>query len=473
MMAPGFYERLSYLDSTFLALETPTAHMHVSSVALFDAAPLRKPDGGIDIDGIRAHIAGKLPYIPRYRQRLAYVPYNKAPVWVDDADFELTYHVRHSSVPRPGTEAQLKAMAGRIMGQPLDRHKPLWEVWIVEGVEGDRFALISKIHHCMIDGVSGVDLTTITFTPHPVAEPEPAPPWHPRPVPAPTQLVVGELAKATRSTIDAMATVGEAVRQGMDQMERITHRVNATWQSLRSGWLSPASDTPLNREIGPNRRFDWTEIPLDSVKAVKAVLGGTVNDIVLSVTAGAIRHYLEVEHGFSTHGLEFRVMAPVSVRTRSQRGTLGNQVSMWLVDLPVSEPDPVVRFHKVCSETARLKASDQALGAATLVDLSRGTPIPLMSAAARIAAHTFRPFNLVVTNIPGPQFPVYLLESRMLAVYPMVPLWGRQGLGVALFSYDGRLHWGLHADYDAVPDTGALVDSIGLSMGLLSNAALA
>ena len=470
-MAQTFYEPLSYLDSSFLALETRTTHMHVASVVIFESGPLTKDDGGIDIDRIRDHIDAKLQYIPRYRQRLAYVPYNRAPVWVDDDAFNFDYHVRHTSLPRPGTDEQLKKLAGRVVSQQLDRTKPLWELWIVEGLEGGRFAIVAKIHHCMIDGISGVDLTTILLNVVPSEEIEPKAEWTPRPAPSGTELAVAEVARTTRKRIDDVTSVREVAKSSAEMIGITAAKLSAAANSLRSGWLSQSASTPLNPNVGPNRRFDWTEIPLADVKRIKNTLGGTVNDVVLAVTAGAVRHFLEVERGFSTDGIEFRAMAPVSVRKPGQKGALGNQVAMWLVHLPVGEADPVKRLHVIAEETDHLKKSNQALGAATLVDLSSGTPLPLLSIANRLASNSVRPFNMTITNVPGPQFPMYLIGSKMLANYPIVPLWAQHGVGIALFSYDGRLLWGVHADYDALPDSDAFVESIHHSFKLLSNAA--
>lgn len=472
-MAQTFYEPLSYLDASFLALEARETHMHVASVVIFESGPLTNSNGGIDIQRIRDHIESKLQYIPRYRQRLAYVPYNRAPVWIDDDSFNFDFHVRHTSLPRPGTADQLKALAGRIVSQQLDRAKPLWELWIVEGLEEDRFAIIAKIHHCMIDGISGVDLTTILLSVVPTEDLEVKAPWDPRPSPRGTELAVAELARSTRRRIDDLTSITAAARSGAELLGATAVKMTAAANSLRSGWLSHAGETPLNHPIGPNRRFDWTEIPLDDVKAIKNALGGTVNDAVLAIAAGAIRHFLEVERGFSTEGIEFRAMAPVSVRKADQRGTLGNQVAMWLVHMPIDEPDPVKRLGMISAETKHLKQSNQALGAATLVDLSRGTPLPLLSIANRLASNSVLPFNMTVTNVPGPQFPMYLIGSKMLANYPIVPLWAQQGLGIALFSYDGRLLWGVHTDYDSFTDTDAFVNSIHHSHKLLMNAAAA
>jgi diacylglycerol O-acyltransferase len=351
-------------------------------------------------------------------------------------------------------------LAGRIVSQQLDRAKPLWELWVVEGLEGDRFAIIAKIHHCMIDGVSGVDLTTILLNVGPTSEIEPSDGWRARPAPSSTQLMVAGAARTARRTIDTLTNVRTVNERSRELATAAGGRAWAALNSLRSGWLTPATRTPLNPDLGPNRRFDWTETSLGDVKLIKQGLGGSVNDIVLAIATGAIRRFLIRERHFEVDGLDFRVMNPVSTRSRDQRGTLGNQVAMWLVSVPLGEPDPVERLKQIREETSRLKKTNQALGASTLVELSRGTPLTIMSLANRVVGPMIRPFNLTVTNVPGPQFPMYLLEARMLANFPIVPLWSQHGLGLALFSYDGKLQWGIHADFDAIPDTDRLADAI-------------
>jgi WS/DGAT/MGAT family acyltransferase len=470
MTAP-YFEPLSHLDASFLAIESAASHMHVAAVALFEAADLRRPAGGIDIDRIKAHVHGKLQYIPRYRQRLAFVPGNRQPVWIDDDHFNFDYHVRHTSLPRPGNDEQLKRLAGRIVSQPLDRAKPLWELWVVEGVAGDRFAIIAKIHHCMIDGVSGVDLTTILLNVVPTSDIEPADRWDPRPAPTSTQLMVAEVARTARRTIDTLSSLRTLNERGREIATNVGGKAWAAMNSLRSGWLTPASRTPINPEVGPNRRFDWTETALADVKLIKQKLGGSVNDVVLAIAAGAVRRFLIRDRQFDVEGLDFRVMNPVSTRSADQRGALGNQVAMWLVSIQLGESDPIRRLQSIREETTRLKKTNQALGASTLVELSRGTPLTIISLANRVVGPMIRPFNMTVTNVPGPQFPMYLLEARMLANYPIVPLWSQHGLGVALFSYDGKLQWGIHADFDAVPDTDRFAAAIAESTDELLEAA--
>lgn len=459
-MSDFHFEPLSYLDRSFLALESRTTHMHVAGVAVFEANELITEEGGIDFPRIRDHIESKLQYIPRYRQRLDYIPYTGAPVWVDDTDFNLDYHVRHTSLPRPGLEEQLKRLAGRIVSQQLDRSKPLWELWVVEGLSEGRFAIIAKIHHCMIDGLSGVDLTTILLNVAPTSEIEESPDWSPRRAPTQAELAVASAARLARRNLDRVGSMATLAAEGRNTIESLTGRATAALSSLQAGWLSSADVTPLNPHIGPNRRFDWTQIQLDDLKRIKAGLGGTVNDAILAVTAGAVRTFLVEHRDFDVEGVAFRVMNPVSTRRADQRGALGNQVAMWLIDLPLDEPDAATRMKAIQEQTERNRRTNQALGAATLVEISRGTPLTLLSLATRVAGRRLRPFNMTVTNVPGPQFPMYLLEARMVANYPMVPLWAQHGVGLAVFSYDGRVDWGVHADYDTLPDSDVFVECL-------------
>ncbi len=468
----GHYERLSYLDASFLALESRTTHMHVAAISIFEAGPLRGDHGGIDVERIRRYVASKLQLIPRYRQRLAHVPFERHPVWVDDEHFNLDYHVRHTSLPRPGTAEQLNRLMARLVSQQLDRSKPLWEVAIVEGLEDDRFALISKVHHCMIDGISGVDLMAVLLGLAPSGEIGEVPDHEPRPAPGGAELVVRETARRTGRVVAALRSARRLREDATAIALEGARRVRAMSHSLGSGWLIPASKTPLNGAIGPNRRFATLDTPLSAVKEIKDAFGGTVNDAVLATVAGGIRRFLTDARGFGVDGLDFRVMAPVSVRARTERGTMGNQVAMWLLPLPVGTADPEERFRLVHAATEKLKRTDQALGAATLVRLSAGAPATLVSLASRLAQGA-RPFNLTVTNVPGPQFPLYLMESRLVSQYPLVPLWHGHGVGVALFSYDGTVMWGFNADYDVMEDLDAFVAAVAAAFDDLLGAARA
>jgi WS/DGAT/MGAT family acyltransferase len=464
------YERLTALDNSFLLLEKPNSYMHVASTLIFEAGPLRRPEGGIDVDAIREATAAALPQIPRYRQKLKYIPVENHPVWVDDDRFNLDYHLRHTALPKPGSVAQLKALSARIMQQHLDRSRPLWEMWVVEGLEGDRFALISKVHHCMVDGVSGVDLlnTQLRTTPD-RSIPDPVP-YFPRPAPSGLELLRHELLRRAALPLAALRDARDFVREASDARMEIAVRLRAVAETLGTT-LRRASDTPLNRPIGPHRRFDWLAMDVAEIKEVRRAFGGSLNDVVLTVVTGAVRRFLE-RRGVSPKGLDFRVMAPVSVRSADERGRLGNRVSAWMIDLPVSLPDPRQQLERIAAKTRELKESKQAVGADVLTQVADWTPSNLLALGARNATRLL-PFNMVVTNVPGPQVPMYLLGARMLEAYPHVPLADRLGLGIALLSYDGRIGWGFNADYDAVPDLDRFVDDVRSAFGEMREAAAA
>ncbi len=443
------YDRLSVVDNSFLAIEGPTTHQHVAAVLVLDARPLTHPDGGIDIDTIRTYIDSRLHLIPRYRQRLATVPLGNRLVWIDDEHFNIHYHVRHASLPRPGDERQLKRLAARVVSQQLDRAKPLWEIWVVEGLEGGRFALVAKTHHCMVDGVSGVDLLAVLLNPTENADFTPGPRWIPRPAPTPLQIFRDEWMRRVRQPLDALWETPCPFTSPFAIARGLWESVSAVGETLGAA-ARPASPTPINLPIGPHRRYDWVAFDLADVKAVKNSLGGTVNDIVLATVAGALRTFLEGRR-VNVDVLDLRASIPVSIRTDEQRGTLGNQIALWMANLPVAERDPRRRLDKVRADTARLKESRQTLGAQVLAAVSEWTSTTLLSLAVRLSTRS-RPFNLVVTNVPGPQIPLYLLGAELRECYPMLALLPNQALGVALFSYSGKLCWGFIADWDLIPD---------------------
>ncbi|MFB3050132.1 MAG: wax ester/triacylglycerol synthase family O-acyltransferase, partial [Acidimicrobiia bacterium] len=403
---------------------------------------------------LRDFVASKLHVVPRYRQRLAWVPIERHPVWVDDEFFNIEHHIRHIALPRPGSEEELKRIAGRLMSQPLDRSKAMWEMIVVEGLEGGRFALVTKIHHSMIDGIAGVDLMAMLMGLEPTTEIVAGPPYEPRGVPNGTELAVRETTRRISGLMESLLEVGSLVENASEIRDNLFRRLKAVNASLSSGWLTPTGGTPINGQISPDRRIEWLSTPLDEVKEVKNLLGGTVNDVILTTVAGGVRRFLMEQRGVDDDALlqtEFRVMAPVSVRSPRDRGTLGNQVAMWLVNLPIGESDPVKRHATVVEETRMLKKSNQALGASTLVRLSAGAPATLVALGARLAANA-RPFNMTVTNVPGPQFPLYLLDAKVQSTYPLVPLWQSHGVGVALFSYAGSVDWGLNGDFGLMYD---------------------
>ncbi len=455
-MARYAYDRLTALDNSFLLLEGPNACMHVASTQVFDAGPLRKPDGGIDADAIKAAVAAGLHLIPRYRQKLAYVPILDQPVWVDDDQFNLDFHIRHTSLPRPGDDEQLKRLSARIMQQRLDRSRPLWEIWVVEGLDENRFALVSKVHHCMIDGISGVDLMKILMSPTPEYElPEPLP-YIPRRTPSGIELLRHELMRRAALPLSVLRGVRDLATEAQDVRREIVSRARAVASTLGTT-LHFASATPFNHEIGPNRRFDWLTMDLAQIKEARRQLGGTLNDVVLTVVTGAVRRFLERRH-VDPGAIDFRVMTPVSVRNDDERGQLGNRVSAWVVELPVRERDPRRQLERIRKRTAELKDSKQAVGAEVLTQVAEWTPSTLLALGARNSTRLLA-FNMVVTNVPGPQFPMYMVGARMLEAYPLVPLLDRLGLGIALLSYDGKLCWGFNADYDLLPDLSAFVQA--------------
>ncbi len=456
-MAYSHYDRLSALDATFLEIEDGNAHMHVGSISTFDAGPLTTPDGGLDFERICAFAEPALRRRPRFRQRLAYVPLLGHPVWVDDEHFNLHYHLRHTALPEPGDERQLKRLAGRILSQQLDRGKPLWEMWFVEGLEGGRFAILTKAHHAMIDGISGADLMASLVRGEPDAEVAARSPWLPRPRPSGARLLVDETLRRVALPATLLQAAAHAAAAPMRALRGAVEEAEGLREALGAG-LSSASPSSLNRPLGPHRRFDWLRFELEAVKQVGRRLGGTLNDVVLTVVTGALRELLRRRGDPVDQLHDFRAFVPVSLRTADERGTLGNRVAMLLAKMPIDEADPLARLRRVSETMGALKRSKQARGTELLEEISDRVVTTLFAQLARLGARE-RAYNVVVTNVPGPQFPVYFLGSKMEAVYPVVPLFQQQTLGIALFSYDGALFWGLNADWDAMPD---LHDLLGL-----------
>jgi len=457
-------DRLTALDTGFLHLERSGAHMHVAAIFVFDGEP---PAYDELVDAIQA----RMHLVPRYRQKLAYVPLGQGrPVWVDDPHFNLRYHLRHSALPAPGSDEQLKNLAGRLFALPLDRTKPLWELNLVEGLAGGRFAIISKTHHALVDGVSGVDITSVIFD----TSPDPSPAgsgargWLPRPEPTDAELLADALLE--RATVPAEAARGvraltRAPRHVLSRTGDWLVGVGAmAWAGLKA-----APDTPFNVPIGPHRRYTWVDADLGQFKAIKNELGGTLNDVVLAAVALALGRFLR-RRGEETDGLVLRAMVPVSVRADSQRGALGNRVAAMWAPLPVGDEDARDVLSEISEAMRGLKESGQAVGAQALTSLADFAPPTIMSQAARLQSRQ-RFFNLVVTNVPGPQIPLYLLGRHLDAFYPVVPLAHRQALGIAIMSYDGRLGFGLLGDYDAMPDLEDLAGDLEEAIAALSRAA--
>jgi WS/DGAT/MGAT family acyltransferase len=454
-------DRLTGLDASFLHLEDSASHMHVASVMLFEGPPP-------PYEELLEAIDSRLGLVPRYRQRLAFVPLAQGrPKWVDDPHLNLRYHVRSTALPAPGSEQQLKELAGRVFAQQLDRDKPLWELWLVEGLEGDRFAVLAKTHHALVDGVSGGDIMSVLFdtAPEPTTPPHAGDRWLPRPLPSSAQLFAEALLE--RATIPAELT--RSVRAIFRGPRRILEGVREAAVGVGAmAWagLNPAPPTPYNQPIGPHRRFTWVRVNLADMKAIKNELGGTVNDVVLATVAGALGKHLR-RRGRNTDGIELKAMVPVSIRADVERGALGNRVAAMMAPLPVWCQDAVARLDIVREEMKGLKSGGQAVGAQVLTDLSGFAPPTVMDQASRLVSRQ-RFFNLVVTNVPGPQIPLYLAGRKLVDPFPMVPLAKNQALGVALFSYAGRINFGLVGDYDLMWDLDDFAEDVRESLAELA-----
>jgi WS/DGAT/MGAT family acyltransferase len=467
----GHFERLSALDASFLDIETPRSSMAVGAVCVFAGGALVGPAGEVDAARLRAYVAAAVARVPRYRQRMVRVPGLGQPVWIDDESFVLDFHVRHTRLPAPGDDRQLEELAGRLFSQRLDRDHPLWEMWIVEGLRDRRFALISKIHHSMVDGVAGADLLARLLRLDTAAELPAAPaPWSPRPAPGRLELVREEIRHHNRRVVEGLARARAHLRRGTAAELRLAARglADALWSGMR-----PAPATRLNpRRIGPHRRFRTTRFDLAAIRRMRSALGGTINDLVLATVAGGLRRYL-ARHADdpSTIG-RLRALMPVNVR-RAGDGAGGNRVAMLLVELPVDEPDPARRLALVSAESRRLRTeSAQVAGVTLFEEIADTVATGLVSGVFRMAAR-LRAFNLTVTNVPGPPVPLYLLGARLEAIYPLVPLFESQAVGIALFSYAGSLDVGVATCWQTVPDADELVADLRAAFAELEACATA
>jgi WS/DGAT/MGAT family acyltransferase len=457
------YERLSAQDNDFLLWETPALPMHGSGLQIFEAGPLATREGGVDFEAIQRLYASVLHHVPRYRQRLMWVPGEARAVWVDDPYFRLDYHLRHIALPKPGTDTQLKRLAADIMERPLDRGRPLWETWLIEGLEADRFALISKTHHCMIDGASGMALMQKMFSASPEAEIREAPRYVPRPTPSALDLQ----RDAWRRRLALPGRVFSEARRlwsADDDLGReLAGQARALAQMARFK-LQPASETPLNGPIGPHRIFDWLELPLEVVRAVRRARGCSLNDVVLAIVTGAVREFL-IGRQLRPERLDFRVSAPVNVRKEGDPGRLGNRVSSWIVRLPLGEADPLAQLREIHATTSVLKESNQAGGVELITRLHEFLPVDIQGLSRGTQ-------NLLVTNVPGPQFPLYLLGAKMLSLFAQPPLIANVGLAISVLSYNGMLGFGFTGDLDRVPDLADFVRDLELSFERLRDVAL-
>jgi diacylglycerol O-acyltransferase / wax synthase len=444
MEKQGHKDRLSAIDASFLHQEKQASHMHVGALVIFEGPPPSQED-------FIGHIESRLRLVPRYRQKLAVPRFEMGrPFWVDDPSFNIEYHVRHTALPQPGSDEQLRQLVGRIFSQRLDRSKPLWEVWLVQGFEGGKFAVISKTHHALVDGVAGVDIATVLFDLQPVPPEQPEPDgWTAAAEPSDADLVAEGVKGLVRTPISLAGRALDAVGHPGRSLEQAREAAEGLGEVLWAG-LNPAPDVPLNVPIGPHRRLRWVQSRLSDFKEIKNGLGGTVNDAVLAVVAGALGRWLRTR-GVRTEGLELRALVPVSIRAQDEHGALGNRIAAMRGPLPVYVKDPVERLRQVQEGMGNLKQSKQALGAEVIAGLTDFAPPTLLAQASRLNFST-RLFNLIVTNVPGPQFPLYLLGREMLEIVPIAFLPENHALAIAIMSYNGKVDFGLLGDYDAMSD---------------------
>jgi WS/DGAT/MGAT family acyltransferase len=462
-MAQGHMDRLSALDVSFLTNESSAAHMHVGGVCIFEGPPPSFED-------LAEHISSRLHLVPRFRQKLAFPPVPTGrPFWVDDPTFNLEYHVRHSALPAPGSEEQLRRMAARIFSQQLDRTKPLWELWLVQGLTRKRFAFVTKTHHALVDGVSGVDIATVLFDVKPVPEPAHAEhEWVPSAEPSAASLLARDAEAVAATPIRLARRLENAIEHPQATLQQASESLSALGEV---GWnfANPAPETPLNVEIGSHRRYSWVRADLAQFKRIKDALGGTVNDVVLAVVTGALREWLHTR-GVRTEGMELRAQVPVSIRATDEHGQLGNRIAAVRGPLPVYIDDPLKRLAVVREGMEGIKQSKQALGAEVISRMNDFAPPTLLAQAARVNFST-RLFNLVVTNVPGPQLPLYVLGRELQDIFPVGFLPPNQALFVAIMSYNGSINFGLLADYDAVDDVDQLAAGIESAIAELLHAA--
>ncbi|HEY5335078.1 MAG TPA: wax ester/triacylglycerol synthase family O-acyltransferase [Mycobacteriales bacterium] len=456
-------QRLSPLDASFLHIEGASSPMHIASTAIFEGPPP-------SMDEIRRMVVSKLPLVPRYRQKVRFVPLEIGrPVWVDDVHFNIDYHLRHTALPSPGSDDQLRRLVGRIMSQLLDRTKPLWEMWVVEGLDDGHWALISKSHHAMVDGVSGTDLLAVMLD----SEPEPSrsepPPWQPAPETSPAEFVGAAIAERLFSPYEAFRGARSLVTRPRHLVEQLG--INGKGLINLRGVLAPKEVSSLNGPIGPHRRYTWTRGSISEVKTVRKALGGTLNDVVLAAITQGFRELL-LSRDEPVDGRTVRSLVPVSVRKADQKGSYDNRVSAMFAELPIGLTDPVERLHSISAQLADLKESRQAVAGETLTSLAGFAPPALLAAGTRLATRMpQRNLNTVTTNVPGPRVQLYAAGRRMLEAFPYVPLAGQIRLGVAIFSYLDSLNFGITGDYDANPDIEVLARGISNGLADLAKAA--
>ena len=452
-------DRVSSLDASFLQLEDATTPMHVGSVMVFDV-----PKGGFDYDRLVALIAERIAHVPRYRQRIREVPAGLGnPVWVDDVKFDMTYHVRRSALPRPGSDQQLEELIARIQPRPLDRNRPLWEVYLVEGVAENRFAIITKTHHSLVDGINAVDIGNVLVDGNPTSRGGVMSTWRPRAEPSDAELVVGALADAVRTPSQIIDTVQHGIGDVTRTAKKVASVAGGIVSTLARASTRPAPESPLNATVGRARRFVMVGTDLDDYRRIRSRvtrshkdLDVSVNDVVLATLSGAFRSWL-LTRGEAVHGgTTIRAMVPVSVHADDSAPT-GAQLTACFVDLPVGEPAPIMRLRQIAYSMAHQMGEDGAVSAEALMGLGGFAPPTMHALGARLGGVVSRRlYNVVVTNVPGPQLPLYAAGARMVSTYPVTPLGRGQALSIGLTSYDGGVYYGLYADRDAMPDADVL-----------------
>ena len=445
-MPPRRIDRLPATDASFLAQERGSSHMQVGALAVFAGPPP-------SYDELVAHIEARLHLMPRYRQKLAFPRFQPdRPFWVDDPFFNLRYHVRDTALPPPGDDAQLELLTARAFSQRLDRSKPLWELTLVSGLRDGRFGLISKNHHALVDGVGGLDLSTVLLDPSPAPSEVPAPErrWIPGPEPSQAELAVEGVKEIVKAPLELASRLLSAIE---DPKKSASTELRWAAEGLGEvAWavLNPAPETPLNLAIGPHRRLRWVRRSLGEFKAIKNALGGTVNDVFLAVVTGALRSWLATR-SVRTEGLELRALVPVSTREAGDNGAMGNRLVALRGALPVYAEDPIERLALVREAMTEVKESKQAIGARVVAGLQNLAPPMRLADVSRINFST-RLFNLLLTNMPGPQLPLYLLGRELAAFVPVAFLAENHALAIAITSYNGNVDFGLIADYDSLPD---------------------
>jgi WS/DGAT/MGAT family acyltransferase len=447
-------EWMSAIDSSFLHVENATTPMHIGGVSIFEGPAPRFED-------LRAMVAGKLDLVPRYRQKVRFVPLAAGtPAWIDDPHFSLDYHLRHTAIPAPGAEQQLRQMAARVFSQQLDRNKPLWELWAVEGLHDGRWALLSKVHHCMVDGVAATDLMSVMFSDTTAGASVDR--WSAQPEPSGLQVLVGAIERLA-SPAGQLDAVRRALAAPMDTLRSFAELARAAAAAGPS--MRPVAASSLTGPIGPHRRWSWADVSLTDVKAIRSAFGGTVNDVVLTLITNGFRRLLESRSEDVAADEVVRTMVPVSVRRRGERGVYNNRVSAVFAGLPVGVSDPLERLERIRREMDGVKESKQAVAGDVLTSLSGFAPPLLLALGSRLVTLSPRlNMHTATTNVPGPQEPVQTLGRRMLASYPFVPVVGSIRVVVAIFSYDGGLYFGVTGDYDGAPDIDVLTEGIGQGM---------